>query len=231
MIEFENREPTYPGRIRLAEVSGQTGVYDMTRQDEPTVVGTPVDKTLFDSIQADLNRIAPPIESTASNIATSTNVAVYPSLSAAGLLTGSTTTTSFIGGSLPANSAILCECGSGTLTDLPDTYGTLFLQKGSSSLRDVSGWFFASTGTVYRYVYSSLQTAVRGWEAMATASDILPQLTNINFASWTSGKLYETASVAGEERTIQFNIAFNSAGLPVSFTNNADRTQVITVTW
>lgn len=55
MIEVVDRVSTYPGRIRLIPVAGQDGVYDMVRADEPTVVGTVVDKALFDSIVADIS--------------------------------------------------------------------------------------------------------------------------------------------------------------------------------
>lgn len=50
MIEktFLDRVPTYPGRVILTPVSGNT--YDMVRADSPTVEGTPIDKAAFDSI-------------------------------------------------------------------------------------------------------------------------------------------------------------------------------------
>lgn len=50
MIEktFLDRVPTYPGRVILTPVSGNT--YDMTRADSPTVEGTPIDKATFESI-------------------------------------------------------------------------------------------------------------------------------------------------------------------------------------
>lgn len=52
MIEVVDRVPTYPGRVKLAPVSGQSNTYDMIRVDEPIVVGTPINKALFDSIIA-----------------------------------------------------------------------------------------------------------------------------------------------------------------------------------
>lgn len=41
---MKDRIPTYPGRVRLASVEGQDGVYDMVRMDEPTEAGTPLNK-------------------------------------------------------------------------------------------------------------------------------------------------------------------------------------------
>lgn len=38
---MNDRLPTYPGRVQLAPVSGQTNIYDMTMADEPTIAGTP----------------------------------------------------------------------------------------------------------------------------------------------------------------------------------------------
>ena len=43
-----DRVPTYPGRIKLTAVSGQDGVYDLTRADSPVEEGTPINKALFD---------------------------------------------------------------------------------------------------------------------------------------------------------------------------------------
>lgn len=44
---MQNRVSTYPGRVRLVPVSGQENIYDMTRADEPTEVGTPLTKETF----------------------------------------------------------------------------------------------------------------------------------------------------------------------------------------
>lgn len=41
---MENRQPTYPGRVVLTPVPGAANTYDMTRADEPTVAGTPLNK-------------------------------------------------------------------------------------------------------------------------------------------------------------------------------------------
>lgn len=43
-----DRAPRYPGRVRLNPVSGQPNVYDMTRADQPTNEGTPINKALLD---------------------------------------------------------------------------------------------------------------------------------------------------------------------------------------
>ena len=39
-----DRQPTYPGRVKLIPVEGQENIYDMERADEPTVEGTPLNK-------------------------------------------------------------------------------------------------------------------------------------------------------------------------------------------
>lgn len=41
---MKDRIPTYPGRVKLVPVAGQANVYDMVRADEPTDVGTPLNK-------------------------------------------------------------------------------------------------------------------------------------------------------------------------------------------
>lgn len=41
---MENRQPTYPGRVKMTPVEGQENIYDMERADEPTVEGTPLNK-------------------------------------------------------------------------------------------------------------------------------------------------------------------------------------------
>lgn len=52
MIEknIVDRVPTYPGRYKLTPVEGQPDIFDFERADEPTVEGTPLDKSTFDSI-------------------------------------------------------------------------------------------------------------------------------------------------------------------------------------
>lgn len=48
LIPVEDRLSTYPGRVKLTPVSGQTNVYDMSRADEPVNEGTPLNKALMD---------------------------------------------------------------------------------------------------------------------------------------------------------------------------------------
>jgi hypothetical protein len=43
-----DRIPTYPGRVKLTPVSGQTDTYDLIRADQPIEEGTPINKALFD---------------------------------------------------------------------------------------------------------------------------------------------------------------------------------------
>ena len=48
---MQDRVPLYPGRVRLTPISGQTNVYDMTMEDSPSVVGTPLNKnTLLNAL-------------------------------------------------------------------------------------------------------------------------------------------------------------------------------------
>jgi hypothetical protein len=48
-IPVEDRISTYPGRVVLTPVSGQTNTYDMVRADNPIAEGTPINKKLFDN--------------------------------------------------------------------------------------------------------------------------------------------------------------------------------------
>ena len=41
---MKDRVPLYPGRVKLVPVSGQENVYDMTRSDQPTQEGDPLNK-------------------------------------------------------------------------------------------------------------------------------------------------------------------------------------------
>lgn len=41
---MKDRVPLYPGRVKLVPVSGQENVYDMTRADQPTQDGDPINK-------------------------------------------------------------------------------------------------------------------------------------------------------------------------------------------
>ena len=49
-IDFKDRVPTHPGRVKLTPVAGAENTYTMERADEPMVAGTPIDKALFNSI-------------------------------------------------------------------------------------------------------------------------------------------------------------------------------------
>ena len=51
---MKDRISTYPGRVKLTPVSGQTNVYDMTRADQPTQEGTAFSKAnmLTDAVAA-----------------------------------------------------------------------------------------------------------------------------------------------------------------------------------
>ena len=44
---MKDRVSLYPGRVKLVPVAGQENVYDMTREDSPTQVGSPLGKTTF----------------------------------------------------------------------------------------------------------------------------------------------------------------------------------------
>ena len=48
-IPVEDRVSTYPGRVKLIPVSGETNTYDMVRADDPISVGTPINKELLDN--------------------------------------------------------------------------------------------------------------------------------------------------------------------------------------
>lgn len=47
-IPVEDRVSTFPGRVELIPVAGQTNMYDMSRADEPVQEGTPLNKALLD---------------------------------------------------------------------------------------------------------------------------------------------------------------------------------------
>ena len=49
-VNFKDRIPTHPGRIKLTPVEGQADLFDMVRADEPTDLGTPLNKATFNSI-------------------------------------------------------------------------------------------------------------------------------------------------------------------------------------
>ena len=48
-IQVKDRTSTYPGRVKLTPVTGQTNTYDMERADVPVEEGTPINKKLFDN--------------------------------------------------------------------------------------------------------------------------------------------------------------------------------------
>lgn len=41
---MQDRVPLYPGRVKMTPVAGQANTYDMTRADDPTQAGTPLNK-------------------------------------------------------------------------------------------------------------------------------------------------------------------------------------------
>jgi hypothetical protein len=49
-VNFKDRVPRHPGRITLEPVAGAVNTYTMTRADDPTEAGTPLDKATFNSI-------------------------------------------------------------------------------------------------------------------------------------------------------------------------------------
>ena len=49
-VNFKDRVPTHPGRVKLTPVPGQDNTFDMVRFDEPIEEGTPLDKASIDSI-------------------------------------------------------------------------------------------------------------------------------------------------------------------------------------
>ena len=52
---MKDRVPLYPGRVKLVPVSGQENTYDMTRADQPTQAGDPLNKaTLWSDVTAAL---------------------------------------------------------------------------------------------------------------------------------------------------------------------------------
>lgn len=56
-MDFKDRVPQYPGRIKLTPVSGQTNVYDMIVMDSASVAGTPLNKATFDQFKAELTEM------------------------------------------------------------------------------------------------------------------------------------------------------------------------------
>lgn len=77
-IPVIDRVPTYPGRVKLTPVSGQTNVYDMVRSDSPTEVGTPINKALFDNKAYTLTGDVTVYVSTSGSDVTGTGESVAP---------------------------------------------------------------------------------------------------------------------------------------------------------
>ena len=53
-MDFKDRIASYPGRVKLTPVSGQSNVYDMELEDGASVSGTPLNAATFDSFKQDL---------------------------------------------------------------------------------------------------------------------------------------------------------------------------------
>ena len=53
-MDFKDRSPKYPGRVKLTPVSGQANVYDMTLQDDASVVGTPLNAATLDAFKQEI---------------------------------------------------------------------------------------------------------------------------------------------------------------------------------
>lgn len=51
VVDVIDRVPANAGRVKLVPVSGQANMYDMTREDNPTVVGTPINRDLLMAMQ------------------------------------------------------------------------------------------------------------------------------------------------------------------------------------
>jgi hypothetical protein len=54
MIDVKDRVSTYPGRMKLTRANGSSEYVTLERADAPTQEGTPINKALFDSIEADI---------------------------------------------------------------------------------------------------------------------------------------------------------------------------------
>lgn len=44
---MQDREPLYPGRVKMTPVAGQANTFDTVRADDPTQAGTPLNKATF----------------------------------------------------------------------------------------------------------------------------------------------------------------------------------------
>lgn len=65
---MKDRISTYPGRVKLTPVSGQTNTYDMTLADSPTENGTPLSKATFLSDSVSEKYFAPGTDHTVSDV-------------------------------------------------------------------------------------------------------------------------------------------------------------------
>ena len=77
---MRDRVPSYPGRVKLTPVSGQTNTYDMTRADSPTQEGTPLNKDtlLKDTTAASLGLTGDPTVDEAFNALASALSGITP---------------------------------------------------------------------------------------------------------------------------------------------------------
>lgn len=55
MIDVKDRVPTYPGRVKLIKADGTFEYVILERADAPTQEGTPINRALFESINADVS--------------------------------------------------------------------------------------------------------------------------------------------------------------------------------
>ena len=51
IVDVIDRVPVNAGRVRLTPVSGKANVYDMTREDNATTTGTPINRELLMAMQ------------------------------------------------------------------------------------------------------------------------------------------------------------------------------------
>ena len=61
MIEVQDRVSGKPGRYLMTMEDGSTQYVTLTKADEPTQEGTPINKALFDSIADDIQNLIQPV--------------------------------------------------------------------------------------------------------------------------------------------------------------------------
>lgn len=61
MIDVQDRVAGKPGRYLMTMEDGSTQYVTLTRADEPTQEGTPINKVLFDSIAEDIQNLIQPV--------------------------------------------------------------------------------------------------------------------------------------------------------------------------